>query len=138
MENQYIDKDILAASENKKEEKKKRISKPRKNNKTANTLIQIINGEILTKDLVLNNLGFFFFCILLLILIVAKGYYGKQLTQNIDSSLKKFDATSAEYVEAKASLEEKTKRYELVKILEPMGLKETTKPAKVIRVKKEG
>ena len=95
-----------------------------------------MNGEILTRDVVVNNLGFVFFCFFLLIILVAKGYYGKQLTQDIDLSLKKLDATSAEYVEAKASLEEKTKRIELVKKLEPLGLKETTKPAKVIRVKK--
>lgn len=138
MENEYIDKEVLAAQEEekKKTEKKQKEAKPKKEKKGANVLIQILNGEILTRDVVLNNLGFVFFCIFLLIILVAKGYYGKQLTQDIDTSLKKLDATSAEYVEAKARLEEKTKRYELVKALEPMGLKETTKPAKVIRVKK--
>lgn len=139
MENEYIDKEVLAAQEEikNKAEKKQKEAKPKKEKKGANVLIQILNGEILTRDVVLNNLGFVFFCIFLLIILVAKGYYGKQLTQDIDTSLKKLDATSAEYVEAKARLEEKTKRYELVKSLEPMGLKETTKPAKVIRVKKE-
>jgi cell division protein FtsB len=139
MENEYIDIEKLAAiaQEEKKKEKIQREKKPKKEKKGNNVLIQIINGEILTKDAVLNNLGFFFFSIFLLILIVAKGYYGKQLIQDIDTSLKKIDATSAEYVEAKAKLEEKTKRIELVKALEPLGLKETTKPAKVIRVKKK-
>jgi hypothetical protein len=138
MENEYIDKEVLAAQEEikTKAERKQKEAKPKKEKKAANVLIQILNGEILTRDVVLNNLGFVFFCIFLLIILVAKGYYGKQLTQDIDTSLKKLDATSAEYVEAKARLEEKTKRYELVKALEPMGLKETTKPAKVIRVKK--
>jgi hypothetical protein len=69
-------------------------------------------------------------------LLVAKGYYGKQLIKDIDTSLKKLDATTAEYVESKASLEGKTKRFELLRKLEPRGLKETTKPAKVIRIKK--
>ena len=74
---------------------------------------------------------------MLLILLVAKGYLGKQLTKDIDQSLKSLDASTAEYVESKAKLEEKTKRYELVRKLEPIGLKETEKPAKVIRIKKE-
>lgn len=132
MNNEYIDKDNQAAKE---QEKKQREPKPKRARNKNNLFFQILNGEILTRDVVLNNLGFFFFCIFLLILIVAKGYYGKQLTMDIDTSLKKLDATTAEYVESKARLEEKTKRVELVKELEPRGLKETTKPAKVIRVK---
>ena len=136
MDNEYIDKENAAAQESEAAEKKKqREPKTKKVRKTASVLVQILNGEILTKDVVLNNLGYIFFCIFLLIILVAKGYYGKQLTQDIDTSFKKLDATTAEYVESKAQLEEKTKRFELVKELEPRGLKETTKPAKVIRVR---
>ncbi|MCE3296338.1 MAG: hypothetical protein K0R65_2052 [Crocinitomicaceae bacterium] len=134
MDNQYIDKEQLAAEEKKqkaREPKEKKVRTKTKNN----ILVQILNGEILTRDVVLNNLGFVFFCIMLLILLVAKGYLGKQLTKDIDTSLKQLDASTAEYVEAKARLEERTKRYELVRKLEPRGLKETTKPAKVIRIK---
>jgi hypothetical protein len=134
MENEYIDKETLAAQKE-QEEKKQRPQKPLKPKGKPNALLQILNGEILTKDLVLNNLGYVFFCVLLLILLVAKGYYGKQLIKDIDTSLKKLDASTAEYVESKASLEGKTKRFELLKKLEPRGIKETTKPAKVIRIK---
>lgn len=137
MDNSYTDPKNKAAEEVKKP-KKQRQKKIRKGSrKTANMLIQVLNGEILTRDFVINNLGYIFFCIFLLIMLVAKGYYGKQLTKDIDTSLKKLDATTAEYVEAKAQLEEKTKRSELVKILEPRGIKETTKPAKVIRIRTE-
>lgn len=136
MDNQYIDKEQLAAEElaKKQREPKPKEKKVKPKGKT-NIVIQILNGEILTRDVVLNNLGFVFFGIMLLILLVAKGYLGKQLTKDIDTSLKKLDASTAEFVESKARLEEKTKRYELVRKLEPLGLKETTKPAKVIRIK---
>lgn len=136
MDNQYIDKEQLAAEElaRKQREPKPKEKKVKPKGKT-NIVIQILNGEILTRDVVLNNLGFVFFGIMLLILLVAKGYLGKQLTKDIDTSLKKLDASTAEFVESKARLEEKTKRYELVRKLEPLGLKETTKPAKVIRIK---
>lgn len=136
MDNQYIDKEQLAAEElaKKQREPKPKEKKVKPKGKT-NIVIQILNGEILTRDVVLNNLGFVFFGIMLLILLVAKGYLGKQLTKDIDTSLKQLDASTAEFVESKARLEEKTKRYELVRKLEPLGLKETTKPAKVIRIK---
>ena len=135
MDNTYIDKEDKAKPVQAKKTRKKRKPKAKGGRKKANIVIQILNGEILTRDVVLNNLSFIFFCIFLLIMLVAKGYYGKQLTKDIDGSLKKLDATTAEYVESKAQLEEKTKRSELVKTLEPRGIKETTKPAKVIRVK---
>ncbi|MGV3630046.1 MAG: FtsL-like putative cell division protein [Bacteroidota bacterium] len=135
MDNQYIDKEQLAAEEKKQKAREPKEKKVRAKAK-SNILVQILNGEILTRDVVLNNLGYVFFCIMLLILLVAKGYLGKQLTKDIDTSLKRLDASTAEYVEAKARLEERTKRYELVRKLEPRGLKETTKPAKVIRIKK--
>lgn len=137
MTNEYIDKEDLAARETEQKKREPKQKKEKKEKKSGgNVLIQILNGEILTKDVVLNNLTYIFFCIFLLIMLVAKGYYGKQLTKDIDTSLKKLDASTAEYVEAKAQLEEKTKRFELVRELEPRGLKETLKPAKVIRIKK--
>lgn len=137
MENEYIDKDRLAAQEEeKKKQREPKEKKPKVKGKQP-LIIQILNGEILTRDVVLNNLGYVFFCIFLLMLLVAKGYLGKQLTKDIDTSMRELDATTAEYVEAKARLEERTKRYELVRKLEPRGLKETMKPAKVIRIKKK-
>lgn len=107
-------------------------SKPRR----QNILIQVLNGEILTRDFVLNNLTFIFFILLLLMLMVAKGYYGKQLQKDITDLQADVDARTAEYIENKARLEESTSRYRLVQTLEKRGLKETVNPAKVIRLKR--
>ncbi len=102
-----------------------------------NIMVQILNGEILTRDFVLNNLTFIFFILLLLMLMVAKGYYGKQLTKDISDLQTEVDATTAEYIENKARLEESTTRYRLVQQLENKGLKESVNPVKVIRVKQK-
>lgn len=107
-------------------------SKPRR----QNILIQVLNGEILTRDFVLNNLTFIFFILLMLMLMVAKGYYGKQLQKDITDLQADVDARTAEYIENKARLEESTSRYRLVQALEKRGLKETVNPAKVIRLKR--
>lgn len=107
-------------------------AKPRR----QNLLIQVLNGEILTRDFVLNNLTFIFFILLLLMLMVAKGYYGKQLQKDITDLQANVDAQTAEYIENKARLEESTSRYRLVQALEKRGLKETVNPAKVIRLKR--
>ena len=107
-------------------------AKPRR----QNILIQVLNGEILTRDFVLNNLTFIFFILLLLMLMVSKGYYGKQLQKDITDLQADVDAKTAEYIENKARLEESTSRYRLVQALEKRGLKETVNPAKVIRLKR--
>jgi len=107
-------------------------TKPRR----QNILIQVLNGEILTRDFVLNNLTFIFFILLLLMLMVAKGYFGKQLQKDITDLQADVDARTAEYIENKARLEESTSRYRLVQALEKRGLKETVNPAKVIRLKR--
>ncbi len=108
-------------------------AKPRR----QNILIQVLNGEILTRDFVLNNLTFIFFILLLLMLMVAKGYYGKQLQKDITDLQADVDAQTAEYIENKARLEESTSRYRLVQALEKRGLKETVNPVKVIRLKRK-
>jgi hypothetical protein len=103
--------------------------------KRPGILVQVLNGDILTRDFVLNNLTFIFFILFLLLLVVGKGYYGKQQAKDIDALQTDVNATTAEYIENKARLEEMTTRYRLVELLEPRGLKESLKPAKVIRLK---
>lgn len=117
-----------------KDQKAASTAKPRK----QNLLVQILNGDILTRDFVLNNLSFIFFILLLSLLMVAKGYYGKQLQKDINDLQADVDVKTAEYIENKAKLEESTSRYRLVQKLEKRGLKETVDPAKVIRLKRDG
>lgn len=104
--------------------------------KRPNIIVQVLNGDILTRDFVLNNLTYIFFFLFLLLLVVSKGYYGKQLTKDIDALQTEVNASTAEYIENKAKLEELTARYRLVEMLERRGLKESLKPAKVIRIKR--
>lgn len=133
MNNEFIHKDEVAENEKVKTQQKRKVQKRAK----PNPFVQILNGEFLAKDFVLNNLSFIFFLVFMMIMLVAKGYYGKQLSKDIDTSQKALDASTAEYVEAKAKLEEETRRSQLVEQLGPKGLKETVNPAKVIRIKKE-
>lgn len=145
MENELRDKEELgnpmdAVTGAQTKQEKKRAKKAASNTgkpKRQSLLVQVLNGEILTRDFVLNNLTFIFFILFLLMLMVAKGYYGKQLQSDINELQTELDATTAEYIENKAKLEESTTRYRLVQALEKRGLREMTDPAKVIRVKKK-
>jgi hypothetical protein len=139
MENDFLDKAQLekkeAAEKAKNTKKKAKITAAK--NKKPSSFVQILNGDFLTKEFMVKNLNFIFFIILLLLLIVGKGYYGKRLSSDVLRTQKEVDELTSDYFEAKATLEEKTRRSELVEKLEQTGLKETVNPTKVIKIKKE-
>lgn len=119
-------KETKARKKTKKSAKKEKVS-----------FVDIISGEFLLKGFIMENLPFVIFIIFLGLLTVSKGYYAKQLEQNINSLQKQLDAVTTDYVESKARLEEETSRGNLLENLEEVGLMETTNPVKVIRVEKE-
>ena len=116
-------------SENKTSSKKSTGKKP-------NALMQILNGEFLTKEFFLSNLGYIFFIMGLLLVIVSKGYYGKQLIDDTNKTQRELDQKAAEYIEAKSRLEFVTRRYKLVERLKSRDLQESQNTKKVIRLKK--
>jgi hypothetical protein len=132
MGNEYLDKDAAVEREAKMKKVKKKSS-----TKSKSTFVQILNGEFLTKEFVLNNLSFIFYIIFLLLLLVGKGYYGKQLAKDADKAQDELNELSADYLEVKAKLEERTRRQLLIEKLGKEGLIETVNPTKVIRIKKE-
>jgi ABC-type transport system involved in cytochrome bd biosynthesis fused ATPase/permease subunit len=105
-----------------------------KTNKSS-AFAQILNGDFLTREFVLNNLNYIFFIMLLLLILISKGYYGKQINKDIDNAQRNLDQHAAEYIEAKARLELVTRRYRMAKRLESRDLKETKNATKVIRIK---
>lgn len=136
MDNEFVKKpEPEVVKEKPRKSPKKKATADR--GKTSRALTQILNGDFLTKEFVLNNLNFIFFIIFLLLLTVGKGYYGKQLSKDVDRTQKELDEVTAEYIEVKAKLEEDTRRQVLVEKLENRGLKETVNPTKVIRIKEK-
>lgn len=102
--------------------------------KGPNKVAQILSGDFLAQAFFIKNLGFIFFVMMLLLLLVAKGYYVKQLSDNIVKSERELDDINADYVELKARFLEETRRDKLVEKLKGTGLKEPTAPPKVIRI----
>lgn len=137
MENEFITRDERPVVNQELPQKSNKKVKKKGGKKSGNMLIQILNGNFLLKDFVVNNLSFVFFVFLLLILLISKGYYSKDITKKIVETQLEVDAKTTEYYDKKARLEFVTRREVLVKKLNPLGIYETTKPPKVIRIKKE-
>lgn len=143
MENEFLDRAEIekreaVETEKKKKEKAKRAKqKAKAQARKPGMLMQILNGDFFTREFVLNNMGFIFFVMLLLLLTVAKGYYGKNLTKKVVRTREELNELTSDYFEAKARLENETRRGKLVEELAPRGLKETVNPTKVIRIEKK-
>ncbi len=139
VDNEFLDRAQLDEKETvqKGKEKKRREKKKAAAERKPNTFVQILNGDFLTKEFITNNLNFIFYIIFLLLLVVGKGYYGKELTKEVNDTQVELNEVTSDYFEAKARLEEETRRVRLVDELESTGLKETVNPTKVIRIKKK-
>lgn len=105
-----------------------------KGNEKNSAINQILSGEFLTKEFVINNLNYIFFIFLLLMLMVAKGYYVKQINDRTNQLQIQLDQNSADYIEAKLQIESLTQRTILVEKLKANELKESQKSIRVIRV----
>ena len=104
--------------------------------KKATAFSQILNGEFLTKDFVINNLSYILFLFFLLFVLVAKGYYGKSVLKEIQETRTEVDQNTAEYIEIKTLLEERTRRYKMVERLKKKELVESENAIKVIKSNK--
>jgi hypothetical protein len=122
IENRYTS-DEKPASESSKSGKSKK----------ATAFSQILNGEFLTKDFVINNLSYILFLFFLLFVLVAKGYYGKSVLKEIQETRTEVDQNTAEYIEIKTLLEERTRRYKMVERLQKKELVESENAIKVIK-----
>jgi hypothetical protein len=130
--NTYIEKidDLVDAAQKDESTKKEKPSV-----KSGNKVTSILSGDFLAKEFFIANLGFIFFLMILLLALVAKGYYVKQLSDNIKKSELEFDDINADFVELKAKFLEETRRDKLTEKLSETALKEPTAPPNVIRVK---
>jgi hypothetical protein len=118
-------------------EEEKPAKKVVKKSGRSKAVVQILNGDFFSREFVIENLGFIFYIMLLLLLIVGKGYYVKQLSDEIVATDKSLDETVSDYVEMKVKFEENNMRGNLLEELDGTGLVESIEPPKVIRIKKK-
>lgn len=107
----------------------------KKKEKKRNALAMILNGDFLTFEFIVGNLGFILFVFFLLILALAKNYYSEGLEDQIINKQRTIDELSQEYIDTKSKLEFRTQRVSLSAQLDSLGLKETKNATKVIRLK---
>lgn len=82
---------------------------------------------------VVKNIPFFLFLALLAVLYIFNGHFADKLTRKIGATEKHIKELEYEYKTLKSEVIFRSKASELVKAVEPLGLKELTKPPVVLK-----
>ncbi len=86
---------------------------------------------------VVKNIPFFLFVALLAVLYIYNGHYADKLTRKISSTEKHIKELEYEYKTIKSEVIFRSKASELIKAVEPLGLKELTAPPVLLGEKKK-
>ncbi|MEX1002868.1 MAG: FtsL-like putative cell division protein [Crocinitomicaceae bacterium] len=136
--NELIDRATVEQQEEKKKRRKKR--RPKKSDaekkNRSKLLMQIMNGDFLSKDWFINHLPFTFYVGFLLVLLIGWGYYGEttakkevQLQEELSELNSEFFTLNSEYITKRG-------RQQIKNRLEGTGLIESRVSPKKIRVRK--
>ena len=82
---------------------------------------------------VVKQVPFFLFLAMLAVLYIYNGHYADKLIRNINRTAKEVKELKYEYIDVKSELMFQSKPSELVKAVEPLGLKELVEAPVVLR-----
>ena len=82
--------------------------------------------RLLNQQWVVKNIPFFLFLAMLAVLYIYNGHYADKITRKIGATEKHIKELEYEYKTIKSEVIFRSKASELVKAVEPMGLKELT------------
>ena len=128
MGNEYIEKDAV-----KKEQKKSR-KKTGRNTFDVKVLAQIMNGDILTRENIVNHIPFIGYISLVVVLYIGYGYHTQNIAKKIILLEKEIGELNSEEVTLSTDFNRMTRRAEIEKLVQDKGLHESVEPPKKIEV----
>ena len=84
--------------------------------------------KLISHKWVVRNIPFFLFLTALAVLYIYNGHYTDKLVLKINTTEKKIKELEYEYKTIKSEVIFRSKASELIKVVEPLGLKELTEP----------
>lgn len=84
--------------------------------------------KLISHKWVVRNIPFFLFLTVLAVLYIYNGHYTDKLILKISTTEKKIKELEYEYKTIKSDVIFRSKASELIKVVEPLGLKELTEP----------
>jgi len=119
-----------------KEKKQKKHHLPKVDLKIGKTVKGVLGGDALEKPAI-RLYPYLLFLTLLAFIYIANNYYYERKVRQINHIYAELKEINYEFITGKSNLEELSKQSIIAKKLEKTGIKESTKPINIIRVKKE-
>jgi Tfp pilus assembly protein PilO len=117
-----------------KEEKKPGKAKPAGE---PNLFIQVLNGNILTKSIVISTVPFMLYLAFLGVLYIGYGYYAEKTVRELDRVDRQLKEIKSEYTTTSTKLEVLRQQSKVATEIEKMGLVESRVPPKKIVIPAE-
>jgi cell division protein FtsL len=118
-----------------KSEKKNSSRKP---SRVAKSFIDVLNGNVLTKDYVVTNLPFIGFLTAIMLVYIGMGYYADRNARKIEKIESEILEANSEVVSLKTELNMISSPEQIADSTRAMGLQESADfPPRVIRVKEK-
>ena len=116
---------------------KKSIKFPAIKFRFMRNIVSIIDGRLLTSEVITRNVPYIFFMIFLAVIYIANNYRVQSKVRKIDTITKELKDLRDEHISIKSNLMFRTKKSEVANQLKDKGIKEATKPPHKIFIKKE-
>ena len=120
-----------------KEVEHKKHQLPKVGHQIGKTVKGVLGGEAIEKP-ALRLYPYLLFLTFLAFTYIANNYYFERKVRQINHLYAELKEINYEYITGKSKLEELSKQSVIAKRLEKTGIKESTKPINIIRIKKEG
>lgn len=116
-----------------RENKEEKEVKP-KVKKEPNLFVQILTGNILTRDSIVNQVPYVLYISLLAVIYIGYGYYAEKTVRELDKEDKRLKEIKSEYTTTSTKLEVLRQQSKVAEEIARMGLEESRVPPKKIVV----
>lgn len=121
-----------------KEEKPKKQKAERKPSKVSRSIMDVLNGNMLTRDYVISNLPFIVFLTVVMLTYIGLGYYADRNARKIEEIENNMVELNSEHVSLKTELNMVSNPAQIADSTRSMGLVESREyPPRVIKVKEK-
>ena len=102
--------------------------------KKRSIVADLVNGNILTRETVIDHLPYFLFLALLALVYISTGFLAEENVRNLNAVNGEIKELRSEYITIKSELMYRSKQSEVVKIIieKDLGLEESFEPPKKI------
>ncbi|MFH0866590.1 MAG: FtsL-like putative cell division protein [Bacteroidota bacterium] len=114
--------------------KQEKPERKQRNNPVLKGVQSVLDGNVLARDSVLKGIPFVFYAALLIVFYIANTYYAEKKIIEIEKIKRELKELRSENITSKSKLMYYSRQSEVIKRIEPYGIKESLIPPRKIFV----